>query len=96
MTTIAIPPDLEAPLSEQAQRRGTTVESLALETLRERFVRNPPPKSAESCRSLAEFLEGFIGVIGSGEHVSGGARMSENTGRQFTKGLLKKHRQGQP
>ena len=41
---------------------------------------------------LAEFLRDHVGVLNSSEHVPGGARMSEDTGRKFTEILIKKHR----
>ena len=33
MTTITLPPEIAGPLSDEARRRGTTPEVLALETL---------------------------------------------------------------
>lgn len=38
---IALPPQLEAVLSEQARRRGIAPEVLALDALRERFLPRP-------------------------------------------------------
>lgn len=46
----------------------------------------------EAQGTLADFLRRHIGVLHSGEHVPGGARMSEDTGRKFTEILIKKHR----
>ncbi len=43
---------------------------------------------------MEEFLEGFIGVLDSSEHVPGGANMSAMTGRDFADGLLKKRAEG--
>lgn len=40
---ITLPPQLEAVLSEQARRRGTTPEVLALDALRERFLPESAP-----------------------------------------------------
>lgn len=78
---ITLAPDLEHALREQAQKKGTTPELLALESLREQFVvpvgSTPPDGEAET---LADFLSGHIGVIRSSEQVPGGARMSENSG----------------
>jgi hypothetical protein len=39
---INLPPQLEAALSEEAQRRGVAPEILALEVLRERFLPSVP------------------------------------------------------
>ena len=47
---------------------------------------------SETQGTLADFLQGHIGVLNSSEHVPGGARMSEDTGRKFTEILIKKHR----
>lgn len=44
-------------------------------------------------RSLAEFLDGYVGVLHSGETVPGGAGMSEDCGERFTAALLARHRQ---
>ncbi len=38
MTTITLPADIEGPLAEEARRRGTTPERLALDALRLRFA----------------------------------------------------------
>ena len=47
---------------------------------------------SEAQGTLEDFLQGHIGVLNSSEHVPGGARMSEDTGRKFTEILIKKHR----
>lgn len=38
MTTITLPPDLEQSLAEEADKRGTAPELLALDSLRQLFV----------------------------------------------------------
>ena len=40
--TITLTPDIEQAVAEEAQRRGTTPESLVVETLREKFVPSRP------------------------------------------------------
>jgi hypothetical protein len=87
MTTITIPPEIEAPLTEAAKRQGTTPELLAVDCLRQQFVK-PVPPPADGAKNLAEYLKDFIGCIDSSEKVPGGARMSENTGQKFTKLLV--------
>ena len=47
---------------------------------------------SEAQRTLADFLQGHIGVLHSSEYIPGGARLSEDTGRKFTEILIKKHR----
>jgi hypothetical protein len=92
---ITLPPDIERALTEQASKQGTTPELLALDSLRERFldVREQAAPPGEYT-TLAEFLMGHIGVLHSNEQVSGGARMSEDSGRHFAEGLLRKRQQG--
>jgi hypothetical protein len=96
---ITLPPEIERALKEQARQRGTTPEQLALDTLRQEFVSATPngaesPAPVEGYANLAEFLDGFIGVIHSGEVVPGGARMSEATADTFAAALLEKRKQG--
>ena len=95
--TLTLTPDIEQALTEQARDCGTTPEILALEVLRERFVAWRAQEAPEdSSRSLADFLDGHIGVLKSSEHVPGGARMSEDGGRKFAEALLEKRLQTAP
>lgn len=92
---ITLTPDIEKALAEQARRRGTTPEMLALHTLRDQFVYSgttEAPVSEEE--TLADFLTDHLGVIASSEKTPGGARMSEGTGKKFAAGLVKKRQQG--
>ncbi len=41
---ITLGPELEAALSEIARRQGMTLEAVAIEALRERFLPSSPPK----------------------------------------------------
>ena len=93
--TITLTPDIESALVEQAKEHGTTPEQLALESLRERFV-TPSEQSAptDGAETLYDRLKDHIGVINSGEHVPGGARMSEETGKKFAAGMVEKRRRG--
>ncbi len=92
---ITLTADIENALTEEASNKGTTPELLALDCLRERFVASAEMASAtEKQGTLADFLAGHIGVLASGEHVPGGARMSEETGKKLTAGLLLKRAQG--
>lgn len=91
---ITLTPDLERALTTQAHQQGTTPERLALEYLRERFLPSVATESAaEEQGTLADFLANYIGVLSSSEHVPGGARMSENSGKKFAVGLVKKRRE---
>ena len=80
---ITLTPDLEHALAEEARRHETTPEQIALDSLREHFAAAEAPEtSEEEEETLADFLQGHIGVLHSSEHVPGGARMSEDSGRQ--------------
>jgi hypothetical protein len=93
--TITLTPDIARVLTEHARRQGTTPERIARECLRERFLPSimteiPPTDQG----TLADLLADHIGVISSSEHVPGGAQMSENTGKKFSAGLMKKRQEG--
>ena len=88
MTTIILPPDLEGRLIDEARRRGTSPELLALDELRRRFA--PDSTTAETTTTtLFEYLSSFIGAIdGTTEP------LSENCGSRFAEGMVEKQRQG--
>lgn len=85
---IKLTPDIEQALAEEARKLGTTPEQLALDSLRERFVGQEPPSPTKEPETLAQFLRGYIGILHSSEHVPGGARMSEASGKKFTAGQV--------
>lgn len=92
---ITLTPDIEAALAEQAREQGVTPEQLALESLRQQFVTaHRSIRRSTTNGTLAEFLADSIGVLHSGEHVPGGAKLSEAKSTAFTQGLLKKRQQG--
>jgi hypothetical protein len=92
---ITLPPDIEQVLVEHARKQGTTPELLALDSLRERFIPSRLPKRiAEDEGTLADFLGVHIGVLHSSEHIPGGARISEDSGKKFAAGMVKKRQQG--
>jgi hypothetical protein len=93
--TITLTPDLEQALIVQAHRLGTTPERIVRDCLRERFLPNRTAEGdATEPATLADFLEGYIGVLSSSEHIRDGARMSENSGAQFAAGMVKKRQEG--
>lgn len=59
MTMIIIPPDLETRLADEARRRGTTPELLAIDGLRQLFA----PAPAEAPRSFGERFAQFKGAV---------------------------------
>lgn len=84
MTTITLPADIEGPLAEEARRRGTTPELLALDALRARFTPPVGSLSEEAPRAnLGDFLAGYVGLVeGSTEP------LSERCGERFAQGLV--------
>jgi hypothetical protein len=90
---INLPPEIEQAVVDQAREQGTTPELLVIDSLRERFLL-PPSLSAPTEGTLADFLGKHIGILHSGEHISGGARMSEDSGKKFAAGMRKKRQQG--
>jgi hypothetical protein len=76
MLTITVPPELAVPLADEARRRGTTPELLALEGVRS-VIRTEPPAG-----SLLDFLGRHVGAVdGSAEP------LSQNCGESFAEGL---------
>ena len=90
---IPLTPDIERALAEQARRLGTTPERLAIDSLREQFVTTTRPLT-ERVDTLADFLHEHVGILSSGDHVPGGARMSEGTGQKFAAGLMERDSRG--
>ena len=95
---ISVPRDIERALTQRAHALGTTPETLAVDSLRERFIPESDvhhePAGKDANKTLADFLEGYIGVLHSSEKVSGGAEMSDKTGRKFADGLARKRAAG--
>jgi hypothetical protein len=77
-------------LRQEAERRGTSPEHLALETLRHHFGTPRDWDSEQGAQpTLASFLEGYVGVVdGSSE------AMSEHCGERFEAGLAESAPQG--
>lgn len=99
MTTITLPPEIETPLAEEAQRQGTTTELLTLDKLRALVSPTSPAETERQAdvhegETLADFLADFIGVLHSSEYVPGGAQMSVDSGKKFTEGMVKKRKEG--
>ena len=57
------------------------------------YVQSERQVSSEAQGTLADFLQGHIGVLHSSEYVPGGARMSVDSGKKFAAGLLKQRQQ---
>ncbi len=85
---IELTPEIEDALAEEAQRRGTTPEQLALDALRRHFLAIPREGEAAG-ETLFDLLSGYVGVVsGSGE------AFSEKCAERFAEGMVEKQRQG--
>lgn len=93
---LTLAPELERALAEAARQQGTTPELLAVECLRQCPLpaADPVAPAAAEYETLADFLAGYVGVLNSGEHVPGGANLSEQTGRRFAAGMKTRREQG--
>lgn len=92
---LELPPEMERKLSERARREGTTPDALANDWVIERLSSEGGDEDeSASAGSMAEFLEGYVGVFDSREFVPGGARLSEATGEQFADLLEEKRERG--
>jgi hypothetical protein len=97
---IRLTPEIEKVLGDLAEKQGTSIELLAIQTLRQRFLADEMQslgrtmKRPHDAKTLADLLCGYIGIIDSGEILKGGAQMSKNTGKKFTELLMDKRRQG--
>ncbi len=89
MTTITLPPDLEGRLDDEARRRGTTPELLALDGLRQLFAPPPTDSGATSKGTLFDFLNGYVGTVAGTTEP-----FSEDCGRRFAEGLAEKQDRG--
>ncbi len=86
---------LEAAYQRAAKEHTTLNEQFRL-WLKHYVQREPTgaheiPSEAEG--TLADFLQGHIGILHSSEHRPGGARMSVDSGKRFAAGLLKRRQQ---
>lgn len=90
---LTLPTDIEQALIEQANKMETTPEKLVMDSLRERFLSSSNLDSTEE-GTLADYLNEFIGVLHSSEHVPQGANMSEQSTKKFADILHKKRKQG--
>jgi hypothetical protein len=91
---IELTPDLESALVSAARRQGTTPTLLAEAYLRERLDVQPQESPATQPKNLAEFLEGYIGVLAIEDDAEGRNNLSEDTGRRFTEVLAQRRAEG--
>jgi hypothetical protein len=92
MTTITLPPEIEAPLAEEARKQGTTPELLALDKLRGLYASTQLEKTEELQNeegTLFDLLQGYVGTVeGTTE------ALSEHTGKRFAEGMVEKRQAG--
>jgi hypothetical protein len=94
---ITLTSDIEQALVAEARKLGRTPEQVALDSLRERFLASQSNLSLGGEQAtLADFLRGHLGVLHSSEHVPGGARLSEDSGRKFAAVLITQRQQQRP
>lgn len=93
---IHLTPGTESALAREAEARGTTPDVLAEEYVVEAMQRAKPEPAADGAeaKSLADFLSGYVGVFDSRDDVPGGARLSEEAGKKFAEGMVRKRAQG--
>ena len=94
MQTITLPFELEQVVKIRAEQQGTTPELVAIDGLRELFLTAGKPNPKETAQTMADYLGDFIGCFDSRDLVSGGANLSDNTGKQFKELMLKKYLEG--
>ncbi|HEV7590978.1 MAG TPA: hypothetical protein VGO40_22895 [Longimicrobium sp.] len=67
--SIELTPDLESALADAARLQGTTPDLLAEAYLRERLDTLRRESSGPEPKNLADFLAGYVGVLGDGDDV---------------------------
>ena len=98
---LTLTPDIADALIEAAQQQGTTPEILALSCLQQQFLgtnldlekRSTEKVSDASEPSLADFLEGYIGVLSSGEDATPTIPTNQSD-QAFAQHLMQKRDQG--
>lgn len=90
-------------LIEAAEQQGTTPEILALSCLQQHFLGSKALESQQASettepeankQSLADFLEGYIGVLSSKQDNLENAKIQQQSTPSFTQYLMQKRDQG--
>ena len=94
--TIDLPPDQEARLQKKAERQGKDLNRFVRDVIQREAIQENSLEQPQDDQSLAEALEGLIGVLDSGPKNGGHAsHVAENTGEEFTRLIVEKHKAGQ-
>ena len=89
MTIITLPPEVEQPLTEEARRKGTTPELLAVDCLRKLFTPSSTAGMPVEGEPLFDFLAGYAGTVSGTTEP-----LSERCGQRFAQGLVEKQQRG--
>lgn len=89
MTTIILPPEVEEPLVEEARRKGTTPELLAIDCLRQLFIPSSTTETSAEGEALFDFLAGYAGTVSGTTEP-----LSEHCAQHFAQGLIEKQQRG--
>ena len=90
-------PEEETLVRQKARAQGREAESYVTELVLRDINSFSVPTVETPTRSLAESLEGLIGVLDSSQKNGGRvSHVAENTGKEFAKMLVEKHEAGQP
>lgn len=93
--TIDLTPEEETRLQKRAARRGQGIESYLHHIIHQEARQEDNTDFPEPGQSLAEALEGLIGVLDSSQKNGGKvSHVAENTGEEFTNILVQKYNAG--
>ncbi len=93
--TINLPPEKEARLKRRAARQGKDLESFFSGLVDREDAQESDLELPKEGQSLAEALEGLIGVLDSSQKNGGKvSHIAENTGEEFTNILVEKDKAG--
>jgi len=85
--TINLPPEEEARLQKRAARQGKDLNRFVQDVVKQEAARESGLEPPQEGQSLAEALEGLIGVLDSGKPY-----LAENAEEEFGKGLVEEYR----
>jgi hypothetical protein len=93
--TIHLSPDLELALSQEAERRGTTPQALAIRLIELQLPSDKQEQeSGKEPATIGEWLKPFLDSLPPKDPNRPPSRLSEDSGRKFAELLREKRRQG--